>query len=97
MVDKECSKFLDKRKQINLQWLQNQSQNIGYHLNTVRHEISRTFRNKKREYRKERINELEQTVRTKTLHTPTHTHTHTHTYIYIYMGMMIYSQILTIF
>jgi len=44
--------------------LQNPSQTSGDNLNNVRHETSRTFRNKKREYLKEKINELE-TNRTK--------------------------------
>jgi hypothetical protein len=44
--------------------LQNPSQTSGDNLNNVRHETGRTFRNKKREYLKEKINELE-TNRTK--------------------------------
>jgi hypothetical protein len=39
--------------------LQNPSQTNGDNLNNVRHETSRTFRNKKRKYLKEKINELE--------------------------------------
>jgi hypothetical protein len=41
-----------------LQWLQDPSEINGDNLNTVRHEASRHFRNKKREYLKDRINEL---------------------------------------
>jgi hypothetical protein len=39
--------------------LQNPSQINGDNLQNLRHESSRTFRNKKREYLKEKINELE--------------------------------------
>jgi hypothetical protein len=45
----ECSKLLEQRKKTKLQWLQNTSQMTGTNLNNVRHETSRTFRNKKRE------------------------------------------------
>jgi hypothetical protein len=41
-----------------LQWLQNPSEIKGDNLNNVRHEASRYFKNKKREYPKENINEL---------------------------------------
>jgi hypothetical protein len=62
----ECSKLLDERKQAKSQCLQNLCQINGAKLNSVRHETSRTFRSKKREYLKEKINELE-TNRTKIL------------------------------
>jgi hypothetical protein len=41
-----------------LQWLQDPSQINGDNLNNVRREASRRFRNKKKEYLKESINEL---------------------------------------
>jgi hypothetical protein len=41
-----------------LQWLQKQNETNGDNLNNVRHEASRHFRNKKREYLKDKINEL---------------------------------------
>jgi hypothetical protein len=41
-----------------LQWLQDPSEINGDNLNTVRGEASRYFRNKKREYLKDKINEL---------------------------------------
>jgi hypothetical protein len=41
-----------------LQWLQDQSEVNGDNLNNVRRETSRQFRNKKRQYMKDRINEL---------------------------------------
>jgi hypothetical protein len=42
-----------------LQWLQDPSEIKGDNLNTVRREASRHVRNKKREYLKDEINELE--------------------------------------
>jgi hypothetical protein len=56
--DERCSKLLDQRKQAKLQWLQDPSEINGDNLNNVRREASRHFRNKKREYLKEKINEL---------------------------------------
>jgi hypothetical protein len=41
-----------------LQWLQDPSEINGDNLNNVKHEASRHFRNKKREYLKDKINEL---------------------------------------
>jgi hypothetical protein len=41
-----------------LQWLQDPSEVYGDNLNNVRREASRQFRNKKKEYLKEEINEL---------------------------------------
>jgi hypothetical protein len=49
-----CSKLLDQRKQAKLQWLQDPSEVNGDNLNDVRGEA----RNKKREYLKDKINEL---------------------------------------
>jgi hypothetical protein len=57
--DGECSKLIDQQKQVKLQWLQNPSQINGDKLQNLRCETSRTFRNKKREYLKGKINELE--------------------------------------
>jgi hypothetical protein len=50
---------MDQWKQAKLQWLQNPSQNDEDNLQNLRRETSRTFRNKKREYLKTKINELE--------------------------------------
>jgi hypothetical protein len=41
-----------------LQWLQDPSEIIGDNMEIVRDETSRYFRNKKREYLKDKINEL---------------------------------------
>jgi hypothetical protein len=56
--DKGCSKLLDQRQQAKLQWLQDPSEINGDNLNNVRSEASRHFRNKKREYLKDKVNEL---------------------------------------
>jgi hypothetical protein len=57
--DDKCSKLINQRKQAKLQWLQNPNQINGDNLQNLRRETSRTFRNKKREYLKGKINELE--------------------------------------
>jgi hypothetical protein len=56
--DKGCSKLLDQRKQAKLQWFQDPSEINGDNLNNVRREASRHFRNKKKEYLKDKINEI---------------------------------------
>jgi hypothetical protein len=57
--DEECLKLVDQRKQAKLQWLQDPSVVDEDNLSNVRREASRYFRNKKREYLKDKINELE--------------------------------------
>jgi hypothetical protein len=64
--DKGCSKLLDQRKQVKLQWLQDPSDINGDNLNNVRREASRHFRNKKSEYLKDKINELATNSKNKT-------------------------------
>jgi uncharacterized protein YaaR (DUF327 family) len=56
--DEGCSELLDERKQARLQWLQDQSEINGDNLNNKRRETSRHFRNKKRQYLKDKIDEL---------------------------------------
>jgi flagellar motility protein MotE (MotC chaperone) len=51
--DEGCSKLLDQRKQAKLQCLEDRSEINGDNLETSRH-----FRNKKREYLKDKIDEL---------------------------------------
>jgi hypothetical protein len=63
----ECSKLIDQLKQAKLQLLQNPNQINGDNLKNLRREISIIFRNKKREYLKGKINELETNNKTKTL------------------------------
>jgi hypothetical protein len=57
--DEECSKLVDTRKQAKLRWLQNPSVVNKGNLSNVRREASRHFRNKKREYLKDKIKVLE--------------------------------------
>jgi hypothetical protein len=56
--DDECSELLDQRKQAQLKWLQNPSEINGDNVKNIRRETSRYFRNKKREYLKNKIDEL---------------------------------------
>jgi hypothetical protein len=55
----ECLGFLVRRKQTKMQWFQDQSESNLDNLNNVRREASRHFRNKKREYLKAKLEELE--------------------------------------
>jgi hypothetical protein len=50
---------MDQQRQAQFQWLQNQNHINGDNLQNLRCETSRTFRNKKREYLKGKIDELE--------------------------------------
>jgi hypothetical protein len=56
--DGGCSELLDHRKQAKLLWIHDPSKINGDNLNSVRHEARRHFRNKKREYLKDKINEF---------------------------------------
>jgi hypothetical protein len=56
--DEGCSKLLDQRKRAKVQWMQDPSKINADNLNNVRCEASKHFRNKKREYLKDKINEL---------------------------------------
>jgi hypothetical protein len=56
--DEGCSKFVDQRKQAKLQWLQDPSKINADNLSNIKCEASRHFRNKKREYLKDKIDEL---------------------------------------
>jgi hypothetical protein len=57
--NEECLKLVDRRKQAKLQWLQDPSVVNADNLYDVRRKASRHFRNKKREYLKYKINEIE--------------------------------------
>jgi hypothetical protein len=52
------AELLDQRKQAKLQWLQDPSEINGDNPNNIRREASRHFRNKKREYLKDKIIEF---------------------------------------
>jgi hypothetical protein len=56
--DEECLKLIDRRKQAKLQWLQDPSEVNEDNLSNVSREASGYFRNKKREYLKDKINEI---------------------------------------
>jgi hypothetical protein len=57
--DEECLKLVDQRKQAKVQWLQDLSEVNEDNSSNVRREASRHFKNKKREYLRDKINELE--------------------------------------
>jgi len=52
-------RFFDQRKEAKIQWVQDPSQRNVDNLNNVRREARRHFRNKKKEYLKTKIEELE--------------------------------------
>jgi hypothetical protein len=56
--DEGCSEVLDQSKQAELHWLRESSGRTGDNLNNRRHEANRHFSNEKREYLKDKINEL---------------------------------------
>jgi hypothetical protein len=57
-LDEGFSKLLDQRKQTKLQRLQIPSEISGNNLNYVIREASRRFRNKKREYMRDKVKDL---------------------------------------
>jgi len=57
--DEESLGFFDQRKQAKMQWIHDPSQSSVDNLNSVRCDISRHFRNKKKAYLKAKIEELE--------------------------------------
>ncbi|PNF19361.1 hypothetical protein B7P43_G06727 [Cryptotermes secundus] len=56
--DEGCSKLLDQRKHTKLQSLQDPNELNGDNRNNIRCETSRHFRNKKREYLRDKIDEF---------------------------------------
>jgi hypothetical protein len=58
MVQKKCPELIHQRKPMKWQWLQDQRQINGDNLNSARHEVSRRFKNKGREYLVDKINAL---------------------------------------
>jgi hypothetical protein len=59
--------LVDRRKEAKLQWLQDPSEVKEDNLSNIRREASRHFRNKKREYLEEKINELESKSKNKSI------------------------------
>jgi len=51
--------FLDQRKHAKMQWINDPSQSNVDNLSNVRRDASRHFRNKKKAYRKAKIEDLE--------------------------------------
>ena len=62
--DEECLPFSYQRKQAKMQWVQDQNQNSVDNLNSVGRAASRQFGNKKKEYLKAKIEELETNSKT---------------------------------
>jgi len=67
MVDEECLGSLDQRMQAKMQWAQDSRQSNVDNLNNVRRETSRHFKNKKKEYLKAKIEELETNCKIKNI------------------------------
>jgi hypothetical protein len=65
--DEECSKLFDRRKQGKVRWLQDPSEANEDNLSNLRRKTSTYFRNKKREYLKHKINELESHTKNKNI------------------------------
>jgi hypothetical protein len=57
--DEKCLRFLDKRKQAEIQWIQDSNQINVDNVNNVKREASRHFRIKKKEYLKAEIDKHE--------------------------------------
>jgi len=57
--DDECLGFLENGKQAKMQWVQDPSQSNVDNLNILRHEASKHFRKKTKEYLKAKIEEFE--------------------------------------
>jgi uncharacterized NAD(P)/FAD-binding protein YdhS len=64
--DEGCSGLLDQRKQDKLMWLQDRSEINGDYLKNIRRETSLHFRNKKRKYLKDKIDEFAKSSKKKT-------------------------------
>jgi hypothetical protein len=65
--DEECLKLVDRRKQAKLQWLHDPSVVNEDNLRNVRREDSKHFKNKKREYLKGKITEIELNSKSKNI------------------------------
>jgi hypothetical protein len=61
----ECSKLVNQRKETKLQQLQDPSEVNEDNLSNVRQEARRHFRNNKREYLKDKTNELQSNCKNK--------------------------------
>jgi hypothetical protein len=70
--DDGCSELLDQRKEVKLQLLQGTTEMNGDNMNNIRCEAGRQFRNKKREYLKDKIDEPATNSKNKNLHRGLH-------------------------
>jgi hypothetical protein len=68
--DEGLSGVLDKTKQARFQWLHNPNEIKEDNLNNIKREASRHFRSKKREYLKDKINELVTNSKNKNIRDP---------------------------
>jgi hypothetical protein len=66
-LKRNVKKLVHQRKQDKLQWLQDPREENEDNMSDVRREASRHFRNKKREYMKDKINELESNSKNKNI------------------------------
>ena len=65
--DEECLGSLAERKRAKRRWVQDPCQSNVDNLNSVRREVSRHFRNKKKEYLRAKMRNLKLTARFTTL------------------------------
>ena len=65
--DQEYLELVNKRKQSKLLWLQNPNYQTAEDFSNVRCDICRTFKKKKRDYLKEKVNKLEENSKNKTI------------------------------
>jgi hypothetical protein len=65
--DDEGSKLIDQQKRAKLQWFQNPRQINGENLQNLRSETNTIFPNNKREYLKNKINDLKTNNKTKNI------------------------------
>jgi CRISPR/Cas system CMR-associated protein Cmr3 (group 5 of RAMP superfamily) len=66
-LNEGCSKLLDQTKEAKLKWLQDPVEINGHNMNNVRRKTNRHIRNKKKEYMKEKINEIAMNSRIKNI------------------------------
>jgi uncharacterized NAD(P)/FAD-binding protein YdhS len=69
MVQRRIHRFKTPKETSKLQWLQDPNKMNGDNLNNIRHEASRHFRNKTREYLKDKIDELATNSKNKNIKT----------------------------
>ena len=63
----ECSELANKRKQAKLLWLQNPNDQIAEDLTDIRCDTCRTFKKRKHDYMKAKVNKLEEISKNKSI------------------------------